>query len=225
MKTWFYLVLIMVLVTLASPPRLRAQSPAEWHDDLVDHMAGTWKLQGQVMGHDAHHEVEAEWVLNHQFLRIHERTDAAAPGSEKRYEAIWFLGYDPVSERYVLHLLDAFGGRFSETLGYGARDGNAIRFVFEYPDGPFHTVFQWSPEKDTWRWLMTQEDGDGKWATFGDFQLTRQPKNLSAIITGAKSREMLQPEAARTPSGATACTRPAFGDIKITVWSWTSIPG
>jgi hypothetical protein len=72
---------------------------------------------------------------------------------------------------------------------------------------------------------MTQKDKDGKWATFGDFQLTRQPKSLSAIISGAKSREMPQPEAARTPSGATACTRPAFGDIKITVRSWSSIPG
>lgn len=176
MKTLSYLFLIIVLATFAGPVTLSAQSPAEWRDDLVDHMAGTWKLQGQVMGRDAHHEVDAEWVLNHQFLRIHEKTDAGAPGSEKRYEAIWFLGYDPVSDRYVLHLLDVFGGRFSETLGYGVRDGNAIRFVFEYPDGPFHTTFQWSPEKDTWQWLMTQKDKDGKWVNFGDLKLTRSPQ-------------------------------------------------
>jgi hypothetical protein len=175
MKTSFYLFLIIVLATLAHPVRLSAQSAAEWRDDLVDHMVGTWKLQGAIMGRDAHHEVAAEWVLNHQFLRIHEKTEAGAPGSEKRYEAIWFLGYDPASDRYVLHLLDVFGGRFSETLGYGLRDGNAIRFVFEYPDGPFHTVFQWSPEKGTWQWLMTQKDKDGKWANFGDLKLTRSP--------------------------------------------------
>jgi hypothetical protein len=176
MKTWFYSLPIIVLVTLTSPLRLHTQSPPEWRDDLVDHMAGTWKLQGQVMGRDAHHEVDAQWELNHQFLRIHEKTETGAPGSEKCYEAIWFLGYDPVRERYVLHLLDVFGGRFSETLGYGVRDGNAIRFVFEYPDGPFHTVFQWAPEKDTWQWLMTQKDKDGKWANFADFQLTRSPQ-------------------------------------------------
>ena len=90
--------------------------------------------------------------------------------------AIWFLGYDPVSERYVLHLLDVFGGRFSETLGYGKRESNAIRFVFEYPDGPFHTTYQWSPEKDTWQWLMMQKDKDGKWTNFGDLKLTRSPQ-------------------------------------------------
>jgi len=176
MKTSLCLFLIIVLATFAGPVPLSARTPAEWRDDLVDHMVGTWKLQGQVMGRDAHHQVDAEWVLNHQFLRIHEKTEAGAPGSEKRYEAIWFLGYDPVSERYLLHLLDVFGGRFSETLGYGARDGNAIRFVFEYPDGPFHTTFQWSPEKDTWQWLMTQKDKDGKRANFGDLNLTRSPQ-------------------------------------------------
>jgi hypothetical protein len=115
-------------------------------------------------------------VLSHKFVRIHEKTEDATPASERRYEAIWFLGYDPVSERYVLHLLDVFGGRFSETLGYGTREGNSIHFVFEYPDGPFHTTYQWSPEKDTWQWLMTQKDKDGKWAKFGDLKLTRSPR-------------------------------------------------
>jgi hypothetical protein len=73
----------------------------------------------------------------------------------------------------VLHLIDIFGGRFSETLGYGARSGNEIRFVFEYPDGPFHTTFRWSPEDTTWRWLLEQKDKDGKWTTFADLRFAR----------------------------------------------------
>lgn len=36
-----------------------------------------------------------------------------------------------MSERYVAHWLDVFGGRFSETLGFGKREGNSIRFLFE----------------------------------------------------------------------------------------------
>jgi len=93
-----------------------------------------------VRGRDAHHVVQAEWVLKHQFLRMHEKTASDAPGTEQQYEAIWFLGYDPVSERFVLHLVDVFAARYSETLSYGSREGNRIRFVFEYPDGPFHTT-------------------------------------------------------------------------------------
>jgi hypothetical protein len=166
---------IALLIVLRSVDSL-AQAP-EWHDELVDRMTGNWKLTGQVMGHDAHHAVQAEWVLNHQFLRIHEKTATDAPPDEHSYEATWFLGYDPVSERYILHLLDVFGARFSETLGYGTRDGNALHFVFEYPDGPFHTTFRWSPD-NSWEWLMQQKNvqqknNDGKWSDFADLHLTK----------------------------------------------------
>jgi len=125
------------------------------------------------MGREAHHEVKAEWVLNHQFLLLHEKTAGDAPKTEQTYDAFWFLGYDPVSERYVLHLMDTFGARYSETLGYGMRAGNGIRFVFEYPDGPFHTTYLLHPEKDVWEWLMEQKDKNGKWTSFAHLKLTR----------------------------------------------------
>lgn len=167
--------LILTAVLLLSGAS-SAQTPAEWQDPLVDRMAGTWKLEGQVMRREAHHEVHAEWVLNHQFLRMQERTAASAPATENRYEAFWFLGYDPISEKYVLHLLDLFGGRFSESLGYGTRDGNQIHFVFEYGDGPFHTTYRWNPDNDTWEWLMDHKDKNGKWVPFADLKLTKVAK-------------------------------------------------
>jgi hypothetical protein len=153
-----------------------AQAPAAWQDDLVNHLPGVWKLEGAVMGRQAHHELRAEWVLNHQFLRMHEKTAASAPSGEHPYEAIWYIGYDAPSERYVVHLLDVFGARYSETLGYGAREGNSLRLVFEYPDGPFHTTYRWAPQQDTWQWLLEQRDKNGKWSTFADFKLTRATK-------------------------------------------------
>jgi hypothetical protein len=173
MNTSFALAPVIALFLALAPVGAGAQSPVLWPDELVNHMTGTWKLEGKVMGHDAHHEVRAQWVLNHQFLNIQERTAAGAPASEHRYEANWFLGYDPTSERYVVHLLDVFGGRFSETLGYGTREGDSIRVVFEYPDGPFHTAYRWSPQNDTWQWVMEQKDKAGKWTKFADLKLTR----------------------------------------------------
>jgi hypothetical protein len=176
MKTILPIVLLLALPGFLASPASLAQAAEGWQDDLADHITGAWKVEGQILGHDAHHEVNADWVLNHQFVRIHEKTAAAAPASEHRYEAIWFLGYDAVSDRYVLHLLDIFGGRFSETLGYGTRNGNEIRFVFEYPDGPFHTTFRWSAENATWQWLMEQKDKDGKLTTFADLKFTPATK-------------------------------------------------
>ena len=157
---------------------LAGQSPAPWNDDFVDRLAGSWKLEGQVMGRTAHHDVQADWVLNHQFLCIREKTAANAPANERPHDAIWYLGYDPVSERYVLHLMDVFGARFSETIGYGTRDGNRIRFVFEYPDGPFHNTYVWNSRENSWQWLMEQKDKDGNWTPFAGLKLLRSERPL-----------------------------------------------
>lgn len=172
MKTLAAVVWLVVAVAYSAAQR----APADWHDDLVEHMAGTWILEGQVMGRPAHHDLVAEWVLNHQFLSLHEKTSADAPAAERRYEALWFVGYDGVSERYVMHLLDIFGARYAETLGYGTRDGNTVRFVYEYPEGPFHSTYQWSPRDDTWQWLLEEKNKEGKWVTFADLKLTRAAK-------------------------------------------------
>lgn len=161
---------VLALCAVLSLPVL-AQT-AKW-DDLVDHLAGSWKLEGTVMGNNAHHDVQADWVLNRQFLRITEKTSANAPANERRYDSVWYLGYDSISERYVMHLMDTFGGRFSETLGYGTRDGNQIKFVFEYPDGPFHNTYRWNPSDNTWQWQMEQKDKDGKWTPFATLKLAK----------------------------------------------------
>ena len=166
-------VLVTGLLSVLFMLPMRAQAPADWADGLVKNLAGFWKLEGNVMGNNAHHDVRAEWVFNHQFLRIEEKTSPNAPATERRYDAIWYLGYDQISERYVLHLMDTFGARFSETLGYGIRDGNQIKFVFEYPDGPFHTTYRWNAEEKSWQWLMEQKNKDGKWVPFSDLRLKK----------------------------------------------------
>jgi len=113
-------------------------------DALLNRLAGKWRVKGKIAGQPIQHACDAEWVLNHQFLRVHfVDVGAAERGSSKdveqrsEYEAEVFIGYDNMSERYVAHWLDTFGGRLSESLGYGRREGvNAVMFVFEYPDGP-----------------------------------------------------------------------------------------
>jgi len=110
--------------------------------------------------------------LNHQFLRIHEKSNTQAIDGST-YEAMIFVGCDNASERSVVHWIDIYGGRFSETLCYGKRDGNAIRLTFEYPDGPFHTSFFWDSEAKSWRWEMDAKGADGKWKEFGRMMLSR----------------------------------------------------
>lgn len=169
---------LLLLLNLAGGPVIANAAPADgpghvFTDGLLDHMAGAWHLTGSAAGKPVDQRVTVRWVLGHQFLQIQEgNVDAEAAASG--YEAMPMIGYDFRSDRYVAHWLDNYGGRFSETLGYGSRQGSQIEFVFEYPDGPFRTVFKWSAADGTWRWTMTQKNAAGAWAGFADLTLRRQ---------------------------------------------------
>ena len=169
----FLFALLLVSFGLRGNP-VYAQEPLDgpnrpFRDELLENLVGDWKLARQIRGQTVQNTVQVEWVLNHQFLRIHMK-DAATPA---QYEAMVFVGYDNTSDRYVVHWIDVFGGRFSETLGYGKRDGNSIKFVFEYPDGPFHNRFTWNAAEKTWTFLMEQKNKEGKWTTFATDTLRR----------------------------------------------------
>ena len=101
----------------------------------MDKIAGTWSAGGKITGDSVMYHFNASWELNHQFMVLSFADTAANP----QYIAKVYIGYDCISERYVCHWLDNFGGRFSETLGYGTLTGNTVEFRFEYPDGPFIT--------------------------------------------------------------------------------------
>lgn len=112
-----------------------------------------------------------DWVLSHQFLRVRYEPD---PGTPNSYEAMVFIGYDHASERYVAHWLDIGGGRWSETLGFGTAVPQGIRFVFEYPDGPFVNTLTYDAATREWTSLMRQKNARGDWVTFGE-ERWRQP--------------------------------------------------
>jgi hypothetical protein len=158
---------IVLTLCLAAAAFARAQEPLDgpnrvFKDDLLDNLVGSWTVTRQIRGTEVKNTCVAEWVLNHQFLRIHMK-DVAVPS---QYEAMVFVGYDNTSERYVAHWLDMYGGRFSETLGYGARDGSSIRFLFEYPDGPFKNTFTWDASTATWTFHGESKTASGQWTTF-----------------------------------------------------------
>ena len=171
------LLLSVVLLMCLSPvhvTHLLAQEPLDgrnriFRDDLLNNLAGDWKLTRNIRGQAVENNVEVEWVLNHQFLLVRMKDVRSPPN----YEAMVFIGYDNTSERYVAHCIDVFGGRFSETLGYGKRSANSIKFIFEYPDAPFHNTFTWNPETKRWVLLMEQKDKTGKRGVFAEDTLRR----------------------------------------------------
>jgi hypothetical protein len=166
--------LSLSLLLALSAPALAQQpvgqdGPAHsFQDSLMTQLVGQWTMSGDLLGSAAPFTLRVEWVLNHQFLRLEMRDQANPP----KYEAISYVGYDNASERYVAHWIDIFGGRWSETLGYGKREGNSVRFVFEYPDGPFVSVYTFDP-KTGWRIDMTQRATTGGWKDFAHYKLVK----------------------------------------------------
>ena len=173
-KCHLLVIVIMILLNCAGITSAQSQKPLDGpkrilQDDLLNNLVGDWRLTRTVRAQTSLSVVHAEWVLNHQFLCVH-MTDTGKPA---QYEAIVYIGYDNTSERYVAHWIDIGGGRYSETLGYGSRNGNAIRFNFEYPDGPFHNTFTWDPKTRSWTSFMERKDQNGKWVTFAEDLLRR----------------------------------------------------
>lgn len=145
-------------------------NPNRFEDDLLNKLVGQWELTGKISNRPIQNIFSAQWVLNHQFIELNFVDVASPPG----YIAKVSIGYDCISERYVAHWLDNFGGRFSETLGYGIKSGQAIEFRFEYPDGPFINRFAYDSKSDSWHLHMTTKNDKGVWVVFGDEYLKRK---------------------------------------------------
>jgi len=161
--------IVISMTAVRAPVTTAAQEPLDgpkriFHDELLDHFVGHWVITREIRGTRTQNTADVDWALNHQFLHIHMRDTATPP----QYEAEIFIGYDNTSDRYVLHWIDIYGGRFSETLAYGQRNGTSIAFVFEYPDGPFHNTFTWDAAASTWTSRMEQKNASGQWVPFAN---------------------------------------------------------
>ena len=60
-----------------------AVSGQGFQDELLDRLAGDWVMKGTIAGQEVTHDVRAEWVLGHNYIRFHEvsreRTETGVP--------------------------------------------------------------------------------------------------------------------------------------------------
>jgi len=120
---------------------------------LTAHRFRDWVLAGTITGESTTHDVKVEWVLNHQWVRIHETSREKTPSGEPQYEASVYIGWHGERKEYVVHWIDVFGGAFAD-VGYAKREGDSLPFVFQDDDGTFHTTFSFDRATVTWKWAM-----------------------------------------------------------------------
>jgi hypothetical protein len=163
----------LMVCSLAMPPQLTAQQPT-FQDPLLDHFVGHWKLEGTMVGQKTVHDMDVEWVLAHQYLRIHEVARDKNSKGEPSYEAMVFIAWDQKRSEYVIAWLDDYGDISPvASLSYAKKNGNDLAFVFDDPDGPFHTTFSYDPKSDTWQMNMDATD-KGQLKPFARTTLTRE---------------------------------------------------
>jgi hypothetical protein len=164
----------VALIILVSVSALAQQTI--FQDPLLDHFVGKWVLQGTIGGSATTHDIVAEWVLGHEYVRLHEVSREKDAKGLAAYEAIVFIGWDQPSSQYACLWLDSTGGGglTGQAIGHAKRDGDKIAFLFKGADGSFfHTTFVYSQSTDTWQWLMDGEEG-GKLQPFARVKLTRK---------------------------------------------------
>lgn len=153
-----------------------AQQPTV-NSPLLDHLLGKWVLTGNTEGNPTLHDVEAEWVLGHHYLRIHEISRVKNANREPDYEADVYIAWDEHSKQYACAWLDVFGGLSAQSIGVAAPEKNKIPFIFHDPKGVlnFENDFVYYPKTDTWQWVL---DGvtNGVHKPFARYQLKRSSK-------------------------------------------------
>ncbi len=192
MKSCLTPMFVLLIASVAFP-----QSPPIFQDDLLDHLVGKWDATGTVHDRPSRQTFEVDWVLNHQFLRIHEKSVENIAGRNVPFEAMLFIGYDKTSKRYVLHSMSVFGGGRPGELAYGQRSGNEIKFDEEFAGRRGHGRFIWQPESKTWHYVTGVENANGELQTAVDLKLTPAvDKGFTALPPGEATDMFLRAERA-----------------------------
>ncbi len=117
-----------------------------------------------------HQEVTARWVLRELFVEMHFESVRVGEDGNPDHEAVYLIGRDEKRDEYVLNLFDTAGVSAKPVPGVGIREGNSIRFRFDYDGGPWVNTFTWHPADGTWRHVITYEQ-NGKHVTFAEKEL------------------------------------------------------
>ena len=135
--------------------------PATFQDSLLDRLIGKWVLRGVIEEKETTHDIDAQWVLGHQYVQMKEISREKNAAGAAEYEAIVYIGWDKPSDTYACLWLDVTGGGglSAPAIGHAVRSADKLAFLFKGGDGSiFHTTFLFDKGADTWQWMMDGEE-------------------------------------------------------------------
>ena len=165
------------ITALLSPVSLAQNQATTAPQDLLDKLTGHWVMTGTIARTPTTHDVDVEWVLKREYLRIHEVSRDKAADGGVGYEAWIYVVWDAKAGEYAVMWLDnTVATNFAaEGVGHAKPDGDRIPFIFKDADGGgIHTTFAYDRRADTWSWTIDNVDKSGKTSPFARLTLTRK---------------------------------------------------
>lgn len=162
----------LCLAVILCAPAASAQPGAS----LFDRLVGRWELKGTIDGKQTVHDVDAEFVLNRGYVRLHEVSREKNKAGSPEYEAIVFISRDKTSGDFSCLWLDntSAAGLSASGIAHAKPTETSLPFIITIgKDHVFRTTFIYSPKSDTWEWRM-DDDTNGKLAPFARVTLSRR---------------------------------------------------
>jgi hypothetical protein len=121
---------------------------------LLGHLAGKWVMRGTIGGKETIRDVNAEWVLEHHYLAIHEVSRENNGKGEPQYDATIYIAWNETTKDYACVWLDAYGGLNATSIGVASPKENELPFVFKDEKGEvsFKNDFAYDAKTSTWEW-------------------------------------------------------------------------
>lgn len=169
MKLTLALLAALVATGIAAAQQAPVSSP------LLDHLGGHWVLRGEIAGKQTTHDVDADWVIQHHYLRLHEVSRDKDAKGQPQYEALVFVGMTDTPKAYTAVWLDVFGGSSIESIGVSLPGTDRLSFVFKNEKGEegLRNDFVYDSTVDMWEWRIDNLD-KGVAKPFARVKLTRK---------------------------------------------------
>lgn len=181
--------IVALVVIVGLVPDASAQGPATSAPPaLMDRMTGRWVMTGTIGKAQVTHDVDVDWVLERQYIRIHELSRDPGASGGIGYEAWIYLVWDARKHEYAVMWLDntAATNFAPEGVGHATPDGDRIPIVWKDADGGgIHTTLAFDRAKDAWSWAIDNVSPAGASSPFARVTLTRRPSpeaEVTAVV-------------------------------------------
>jgi hypothetical protein len=171
----FNLLLIATVLCISSFAQNKETADGRFHDDLLDHLVGKWDVTSIAHGFSSTAIINAEWVLNHQYLHVHFKGNEVIPWFGVPMEFEYFISYNHIGKRYVVQGISVIGVDDFEGFCYASRNANELRLIQDEnkeTETRIIQVFVWQPSGNSWVIQSRRETKGVEGEPFLDMKLT-----------------------------------------------------